>query len=176
MRDQIRLSCLKKFPAPLGLFFMADTEVEKTETTAKRRTTQADITQEVEAIRLQGIRTFFRCFTLYTGANLGSSKEKQDTMVIEANGTSYECSGRTGKGSFGVVYKAVERGTGKVVAIKRVLQDPRYKVRRVYTIFSTHTLQNRELQIMKMIKHPNCVELVNSFYERTRVCESTVTN
>lgn len=59
---------------------------------------------------------------------MGSSKEKQDTMVIEANGTSYECSGRTGKGSFGVVYKAVERGTGKVVAIKRVLQDPRYKV------------------------------------------------
>jgi serine/threonine protein kinase len=49
-------------------------------------------------------------------------------MIIEANGTSYECSGRTGKGSFGVVYKAVERDTGKVVAIKRVLQDPRYKV------------------------------------------------
>lgn len=116
-------------------------EVEKTETTAKRRTTQVEVTQEVEAMRLQG-------------APLGSSKEKQDTMIIEANGTSYECSGRTGKGSFGVVYKAVERDTGKVVAIKRVLQDPRYK--------------NRELQIMKMIRHPNCVELVNSFYERTR--------
>jgi glycogen synthase kinase 3 beta len=75
-------------------------------------------------------------------------------MVIEAGGTSYECSGRTGKGSFGVVYKAVERGSNKVVAIKRVLQDPRYK--------------NRELQIMKMIHHTNCVELVNSFYERTK--------
>lgn len=66
----------------------------------------------------------------------------------------YECVSRSGKGSFGVVYKAVTRGSGQVVAIKRVLQDPRYK--------------NRELQIMKMIRHPNTVQLINSFYERTK--------
>lgn len=58
-----------------------------------------------------------------------------------------------GKGSFGVVYKAGVRSTGDVVAIKKVLQDPRYK--------------NRELRIIKMLKHPNVCELKASFYERT---------
>jgi len=83
-----------------------------------------------------------------------TSKKQQDQgLIIEANGTSYECIGRTGKGSFGVVYKAVEAGTNQIVAIKRVLQDPKYK--------------NRELQIMKMIDHPNAVELIDSFYERS---------
>lgn len=28
--------------------------------------------------------------------------------------------------------------------------------------------QNRELQIMRMIKHPNAVELLNSFYEKSK--------
>jgi len=40
------------------------------------------------------------------------------------------------------------------VAIKRVLQDPRYK--------------NRELQIMRMVDHPNTVQLLDSFYERSK--------
>lgn len=52
-----------------------------------------------------------------------------ERRVIEASGIVYECVSRSGKGSFGVVYKAVTRGSGQVVAIKRVLQDPRYKVR-----------------------------------------------
>eukprot|EP01125_Pyxidicula_operculata_P018414 TRINITY_DN653_c0_g1_i4.p1 TRINITY_DN653_c0_g1~~TRINITY_DN653_c0_g1_i4.p1 ORF type:complete len:410 (-),score=89.21 TRINITY_DN653_c0_g1_i4:98-1327(-) len=81
------------------------------------------------------------------------SAKKTDTLIIEANGVSYECVGRTGKGSFGVVYKAIESGSRRVVAIKRVLQDPRYK--------------NRELQIMKMVNHPNTVELLNNFVEKS---------
>lgn len=40
---------------------MAENEVEKTETTAKRRTTQADITQEVEAMRLQSSALLSMC-------------------------------------------------------------------------------------------------------------------
>eukprot|EP01126_Amoeba_proteus_P009366 TRINITY_DN13545_c0_g1_i4.p1 TRINITY_DN13545_c0_g1~~TRINITY_DN13545_c0_g1_i4.p1 ORF type:complete len:356 (-),score=51.29 TRINITY_DN13545_c0_g1_i4:212-1279(-) len=80
--------------------------------------------------------------------------DKQDTILIEAGGITYECTSRTGKGSFGVVWKAIERESQRVVAIKRVLQDPKYK--------------NRELQIMKKLHHPNCVQLVNSFYERSK--------
>jgi len=83
-----------------------------------------------------------------------SSSASRERLIIEANGVVYECVSRSGKGSFGVVYKAVTRGSGQVVAIKRVLQDPRYK--------------NRELQIMKMVRHPNTVQLINSFYERTK--------
>lgn len=50
-------------------------------------------------------------------------------MILEGAKTSYVVVGPNGKGSFGVVFQAVEKDTQNVVAIKRVLQDPRYKVR-----------------------------------------------
>lgn len=53
-----------------------------------------------------------------------------------------------GQGAFGVVYCARTR-TGDIVAIKKVLQDPRYK--------------NRELEIMQIVKNPYCVTLRNFF-------------
>jgi len=56
------------------------------------------------------------------------------------------------KGSFGVVFKATLSSTGEQVAIKKVLQDPRYK--------------NRELQILRILKHPNIVQLKNFFYAK----------
>ncbi|EEF35933.1 conserved hypothetical protein [Ricinus communis] len=60
-----------------------------------------------------------------------------------------------GTGSFGVVFQAKCRETGEIVAIKKVLQDKRYK--------------NRELQIMQMLDHPNIVPLsILSFRQQTR--------
>ncbi|GFY88580.1 shaggy-like protein kinase 41 [Actinidia rufa] len=58
-----------------------------------------------------------------------------------------------GTGSFGVVVQAKCRETGEVVAIKKVLQDKRYK--------------NRELQIMQMLDHPNIVSLKHCFFSTT---------
>jgi len=55
-----------------------------------------------------------------------------------------------GSGSFGIVYQAQVVETGESVAIKKVYQDKRYK--------------NRELQIMKELRHPNVVELKHAFY------------
>jgi len=55
-----------------------------------------------------------------------------------------------GNGSFGIVYQAQVVETGDTVAIKKVFQDKRYK--------------NRELQIMKELKHPNIVQLKHAFY------------
>ena len=55
-----------------------------------------------------------------------------------------------GNGSFGVVFKAVIAETGETVAIKKVFQDKRYK--------------NRELQILKLLHHPFCVEMRHYFY------------
>eukprot|EP00884_Botryococcus_braunii_P005825 jgi/Botrbrau1/15243/Bobra.0149s0094.1 len=58
-----------------------------------------------------------------------------------------------GNGSFGVVYQATCLETGETVAIKKVLQDKRFK--------------NRELQVMKMTSHPNIVQLKHCFYNTT---------
>jgi len=83
----------------------------------------------------------------------GASATKR--VFQKPNGTSYESVRTNGTGSFGVVYKAVDTQTQEVVAIKRVLQDKRYK--------------NRELQIMKMVvNHPNVCRLIDSFNEATK--------
>jgi serine/threonine protein kinase len=54
-----------------------------------------------------------------------------------------------GKGTFGVVYFGRNRLTGERIAIKKVLQDKKYK--------------NREHQILKMLKHPNNLVMTDSF-------------
>lgn len=55
-----------------------------------------------------------------------------------------------GNGSFGIVYKARLVPDDRVIAIKKVLQDKRYK--------------NREIDIMRIVKHPNIVSLLYFFY------------
>lgn len=55
-----------------------------------------------------------------------------------------------GNGSFGVVYQAKCIETNEIVAIKKVLQDRRFK--------------NRELQIIRKFEHPNIVQLKHCFY------------
>lgn len=55
-----------------------------------------------------------------------------------------------GNGSFGVVYQARLIGNNDLVAIKKVLQDRRYK--------------NRELQIMRRLEHHNVVQLLYFFF------------
>ncbi|CAG7866114.1 unnamed protein product [Brassica rapa] len=66
---------------------------------------------------------------------------------------SYKAEHVIGTGSFGVVFQAKCLETEEKVAIKKVLQDKRYK--------------NRELQIMRMLDHPNVVELKHSFFSTT---------
>ncbi|CAL5196168.1 unnamed protein product [Lathyrus oleraceus] len=66
---------------------------------------------------------------------------------------SYMAERVVGTGSFGVVFQAKCLETGEAVAIKKVLQDKRYK--------------NRELQVMRMVDHPNVVKLKHCFYSTT---------
>ena len=62
----------------------------------------------------------------------------------------FQCLQVIGNGSFGVVYQAKLCETGEMVAIKKVLQDKRFK--------------NRELQIMRRLEHCNIVKLMYFFY------------
>ncbi|OHT04473.1 Glycogen synthase kinase-3 [Tritrichomonas foetus] len=57
-----------------------------------------------------------------------------------------------GKGAFGVVYITRSPENNELVAVKKILHDPKYK--------------NRELDIMKNLKHPNCVSLKTAFKTR----------
>ncbi|PKA61643.1 Shaggy-related protein kinase theta [Apostasia shenzhenica] len=66
---------------------------------------------------------------------------------------SYMAERVVGTGSFGVVFQAKCLETGEAVAIKKVLQDKRYK--------------NRELQIMQSLNHPNVVQLKHYFFSTT---------
>ncbi|KAL6219606.1 hypothetical protein ACLB2K_007365 [Fragaria x ananassa] len=64
---------------------------------------------------------------------------------------SYMAERAVGHGSFGLVFQCLE--TGETVAIKKVLQDKRYK--------------NRELQTMRLLGHPNIVSLKHCFFSTT---------
>ncbi|CAM0957395.1 unnamed protein product [Alopecurus aequalis] len=66
---------------------------------------------------------------------------------------SYMAERVVGTGSFGIVFQAKCLETGEAVAIKKVIQDPRYK--------------NRELQLMRSINHPNIVCLKHCFFSTT---------
>ncbi|XP_027911129.1 shaggy-related protein kinase zeta isoform X2 [Vigna unguiculata] len=66
---------------------------------------------------------------------------------------SYMAERVVGTGSFGVVFQAKCLETGEPVAIKKVLQDRRYK--------------NRELQLMRLMDHPNVICLKHCFFSTT---------
>ena len=51
-----------------------------------------------------------------------------------------------------MVYRAKSLISKEIVAIKTVLQDKRYK--------------NRELQILKMLHHPNLLEIKDYYFTR----------
>ncbi|KAJ3372505.1 regulator of ime2 [Allomyces arbusculus] len=90
-------------------------------------------------------------------AAAASARRAQTTTIIATDaktGESIELSyydwKPVGNGSFGVVYEALLADSHERVAIKKVLQDKRFK--------------NRELQIMRMVDHRNIVELKSFFY------------
>ncbi|CAK8683842.1 unnamed protein product [Clavelina lepadiformis] len=89
---------------------------------------------------------------------VGREKETKVTTVVATPGhgpdrpqeVSYTDTKIIGNGSFGVVYQARLIDTSEMVAIKKVLQDKRFK--------------NRELQIMRKLDHCNIVRLRYFFY------------
>ncbi|EPS70375.1 shaggy-like kinase 91, partial [Genlisea aurea] len=97
---------------------------------------------DAEPVHDKGTETG-QIITTSVGGQNGQPKETRSYMAKRAVGT----------GSFGVVYQAKCIETGELVAIKKVLQDRRYK--------------NRELQIMRLLNHRNVVQLKHCFYSFT---------
>ncbi|XP_058744065.1 shaggy-related protein kinase theta-like isoform X1 [Vicia villosa] len=100
--------------------------------------------QEIEATTVSGNGT--ETGQIITTTISGRDGQPKQTI-------SYMAERVVGTGSFGVVFQAKCLETGGAVAIKKVLQDKRYK--------------NRELQVMRMVDHPNVVKLKHCFYSTT---------
>ncbi|MCJ1242078.1 regulator of ime2 [Varicellaria rhodocarpa] len=88
----------------------------------------------------------------FSGLRMGEViREKvQDGLTGETKEMQYTQCKIVGNGSFGVVFQTKLAPNGEDAAIKRVLQDKRFK--------------NRELQIMRIVRHPNIVELKAFYY------------
>jgi len=80
----------------------------------------------------------------------GSSTSGNESKTTKKKAISYAANRVVDSGSFGIVFQANVVETGETVAIKKVLQDRRYK--------------NRELEIMQMFHHPCVVPLKHCFY------------
>ena len=88
-------------------------------------------------------------------SRLGGTSSSAVSSSNNEQNISYAAERIIGNGSFGVVFEAKVVETGEVVAIKKVLQDKRFK--------------NRELQIMRQLvkdPHPNIVALKHCFYSQ----------
>ncbi|KAG9247096.1 MIF4G like-domain-containing protein [Calycina marina] len=87
----------------------------------------------------------------FSSLRMGVIREKvQDGVTGETRDMQYTQCKIVGNGSFGVVFQTKLSPSGEDAAIKRVLQDKRFK--------------NRELQIMRIVRHPNIVELKAFYY------------
>lgn len=82
--------------------------------------------------------------------------------TVDGKGIRYTAERVIGNGSFGVVFLAKTVGSGELVAIKKVLQDKRYK--------------NRELQIMRVLNHCNVMALRHYFYSAGEKSEDVFLN
>jgi serine/threonine protein kinase len=78
-------------------------------------------------------------------------------MIRKSVIVAYDALKMIGHGSFGAVFLAEVIGTGEMVAIKKFLQDRRFK--------------NRELEIMKQLSahpHPYIVNLKQHFFSKSK--------
>ncbi|XP_049532128.1 protein kinase shaggy-like [Anopheles darlingi] len=112
----------------------------------------------VQRVRLDAEQIEHMCYGIFIHRISPCKDGSKVTTVVATPGqgpdrpqeVSYTDTKIIGNGSFGVVFQAKLCDTGELVAIKKVLQDKRFK--------------NRELQIMRRLEHCNIVKLKYFFY------------
>ncbi|OII72749.1 protein kinase domain-containing protein [Cryptosporidium andersoni] len=82
--------------------------------------------------------------------NISGISTTSSSSEIDGTSKKYALGKILGTGSFGIVCEVTDIDNGQRYALKKVLQDPRYK--------------NRELDIMKILDHPNIIKLIDYFY------------
>ncbi|XP_053951934.1 protein kinase 3 isoform X1 [Anastrepha ludens] len=127
-----------------------------TDADSSRQQTDVRMTASNKSLSTASCVTWNKVFRKFKTV-LGRDGSKITTVVATpGQGTdrvqevSYTDTKVIGNGSFGVVFQAKLCDTGELVAIKKVLQDRRFK--------------NRELQIMRKLEHCNIVKLLYFFY------------
>lgn len=96
-----------------------------------------------------------KLFTTYDprqGNNKKPADEDKHGPKEDGSQERYNWQKIVGQGTFGVVYKAQDKETDKLVAIKKVFQDPNYR--------------NREFTIVKELNHPNNIKVYNYFFTK----------
>ena len=99
-----------------------------------------------------------------------SSRNKDESAKTEK----YEKLSKIGEGSYGHVYKCRHKDSGTVVAIKRFQETEDDPLIRKIAL--------REIRMLKNLKHPNLVNLVEVFRRKKRLhlvfeyCERTLLN
>lgn len=73
----------------------------------------------------------------------------------------YEVIGIVNEGAYGIVYKAKNKETNEYVAIKKFKETDEDEVVRKTTL--------REVKVLRMIKHPNVVQLKEAFKRKGRL-------
>lgn len=67
----------------------------------------------------------------------------------------YEILGLVGEGAFGIVYKAKNKDTGEIVAIKKFKEEDTDEELRKNTL--------REVKVLRQLKQENIVTLIDAF-------------
>ena len=94
-----------------------------------------------------------------SGSRLTPSKATSSSKVVAGD---YQLAGKLGRGGSGVVYKAIHRLKGHIVAIKviSVLNVPKDQISNV----------EAEIRLMRGLKHPNIVKYIDSKLEGSDLC------
>lgn len=92
--------------------------------------------------------------TLNINYNKGSMQKVEESKQkeFEDESSQYKWLKIIGQGTFGVVYKVEEIASKKVLAIKKVYQDPKYS--------------NREFKVVVELDHPNCIKVHHYFFSQ----------
>jgi len=128
-----------------------DDKLSKHSRRKSRRRIEVESDPDYQDLAMSALASLVKNRKLSTAEELGLIPLEKP-VILENEKETYVIERVVGCGSFGAVLSGKIQETGVPIALKRVMQDTRYK--------------NRELLILKMLDHPCVVRLFNNFYSQ----------